>query len=400
VNLAVAALAMVATLPGRTQGLGLITEPLLADLHLDRVVFAQLNLWATLIGAAFCLACGPLIDRFGTRWVQTVVMAMLGAVVMSMSRVNQPRGLLIDLVLTRGLGQSALSVVSLAIVGKWFVRKLPIAMGIFSALIAIGFVAAFPGVLYAVHQSNWRSVWWWMGLILLAVLTPLGWLLVRPTPESIGLAVDGRIARADEPTIQEVGYTLLQALRTAAFWIFALASAMFLLVSSGIQLFNESILRERGFGIETFQLALGIIVLTGLGANFLGGWLTQKWPMGRLMGIAMMLLAASLLALPLARSVGWVIGYAVTMGISSGIVTVVFFTCWGKAVGRRHLGKIQGAAQLLTVLASAAGPLLLAESVRRTGSYAPLMYRLAPLVALLGLACWWAPMPASNTQPD
>ena len=32
-NLAVAALAMVATLPGRTQGLGLITEPLIADLH-------------------------------------------------------------------------------------------------------------------------------------------------------------------------------------------------------------------------------------------------------------------------------------------------------------------------------------------------------------------------------
>src|SRR3712207_6874179 len=41
VNLAVAALAMVGTLPGRTQGLGLITEPLLADLRLDRVTFAD-----------------------------------------------------------------------------------------------------------------------------------------------------------------------------------------------------------------------------------------------------------------------------------------------------------------------------------------------------------------------
>src|ERR1700691_4713931 len=37
VNLAVAALAMVATLPGRTQGLGLITEPLLRDLHVNKV---------------------------------------------------------------------------------------------------------------------------------------------------------------------------------------------------------------------------------------------------------------------------------------------------------------------------------------------------------------------------
>ncbi len=32
VNLAVAALAMVGTFPGRTQGLGLITEPLMRDL--------------------------------------------------------------------------------------------------------------------------------------------------------------------------------------------------------------------------------------------------------------------------------------------------------------------------------------------------------------------------------
>jgi hypothetical protein len=33
----IAALAMVATFPGRTHGLGLVTEPLLRDLHLDRV---------------------------------------------------------------------------------------------------------------------------------------------------------------------------------------------------------------------------------------------------------------------------------------------------------------------------------------------------------------------------
>ena len=51
VVLGVAALAMVGTLPGRTQGLGLITEPLLRDLGLSRVDYAQINLVATLIGA-------------------------------------------------------------------------------------------------------------------------------------------------------------------------------------------------------------------------------------------------------------------------------------------------------------------------------------------------------------
>ena len=36
--------------------------------------------------------------------------------------------------------------------------------------------------------------------------------------------------------------------------------------------------------------------------------------------------------------------YAVLMGISGGIVTVAFFTCWGKVFGRAHLGAIQGVA--------------------------------------------------------
>jgi hypothetical protein len=34
-----AALAMVGTLPGRTQGLGLITESLLRDLHVDQAIY-------------------------------------------------------------------------------------------------------------------------------------------------------------------------------------------------------------------------------------------------------------------------------------------------------------------------------------------------------------------------
>src|ERR1700737_4713787 len=83
---ALAAGAMVGTLPGRTQGLGLITEPLIADLGLDRVTYAQLNFWATILGAGFALGIGRLLDRFGGRIVLTVVAAALGLVVCGMAR--------------------------------------------------------------------------------------------------------------------------------------------------------------------------------------------------------------------------------------------------------------------------------------------------------------------------
>ena len=77
VVLGVAALAMVGTLPGRTQGLGLITEPLIRDLGLSRIVYAQVNLVATLVGALFCIGVGRLIDRLGSRLVLTVTAVAL-----------------------------------------------------------------------------------------------------------------------------------------------------------------------------------------------------------------------------------------------------------------------------------------------------------------------------------
>src|SRR5580658_8674224 len=82
--LVIAALAMIGTLPGRTQGLGLVTESLLRDLHMDRVTYATINLWGTLIGAAFCLPCGRLLDRFGSRIVLTSVTLGLGITVVGM----------------------------------------------------------------------------------------------------------------------------------------------------------------------------------------------------------------------------------------------------------------------------------------------------------------------------
>src|SRR5690349_19777846 len=108
VNLAVAALAMVATLPGRTHGLGMITERLLEDLQIGRVPYASINLWATLLGALFCWPCGILLDRFGTRTLLTGVVLALAAVVLLMSGLSQ--GLAASLAAALGDGPLRLSV--------------------------------------------------------------------------------------------------------------------------------------------------------------------------------------------------------------------------------------------------------------------------------------------------
>ncbi|HKX26155.1 MAG TPA: MFS transporter [Blastocatellia bacterium] len=388
VNLTVAALAMVGTLPGRTQGLGLITEPLLKDLELDRVLFAQINLWATLIGSVLCLGIGRLIDRLGSRIVLTGVSLALGGVVLLMSGVRGALWLALLITLTRGLGQSALSVVSITIVGQWFKRRLNMAMAIYTVVLSVGFMVAFPIVGAAVTNSGWRPTWAGIGGAILFGLAPIGWLLVRRTPEACGLWLDGERPSGEEPETAITGQTLGQALLTPAFWVFALASSVYGLIASGIALFNESILKELGFNASIYYRSLVVTALTALIGNFLGGWLTSRWSLSRLLTLAMSLLAGSLLALPQLRSPWHVAVYAATMGLAGGFVMVIFFSFWSHAYGRAHLGKIQGAAQTLTVLASAVGPLLLAQCVSRTGSYAPIFYLLAVIVGLLGVAAW------------
>src|SRR5262249_48283761 len=85
VNVAVAAVAMSATLPGRTYGLGLIKEPLRADLGIDDLHFNVLNFWAILIGASVVLPVGWLIDRLGARAMLVAVALALGGSVLFMS---------------------------------------------------------------------------------------------------------------------------------------------------------------------------------------------------------------------------------------------------------------------------------------------------------------------------
>ncbi len=383
VNLALAALAMVATLPGRTQGLGLVTEPLLADWGMDRVMFATVNFWATLVGALLCLPVGRLTDRAGPRLVITLVTFALGAAVVAMSRTTSLPVLFVTLTLTRALGQSALSVVSLALVGKWFARRLNLAMGIFAVLVAMGFIGAFPAVGAAVLSHGWRTTWFWVG-IAVAFLGPIAWLLVRDKPTGDDM---------ESLALQPSDLTLGQALRTWAFWLFALASSAFGLVYSGIALFNQSILELRGFPAETYHRTLVVSTMVGLVCNFGAGWLGQKWPMQRLIGIGMAVLAASLAGLPMVRTGLHVDLYAAAMGAAGGIVTVVFFSVWGQMFGRTHLGRIQGCAQAATVVASAVGPLLLAGTLARTGSYDLLFFGLACVVAMLGIASWLVPSP-------
>ncbi len=380
VHVVVASIAMTATLPGRTHGLGLITETLLADFAIDRMTFANLNFAAAILGACFCLPVGWAIDRWGTRPVFAAVTLALGLSVIAISRTGSVAGLMISLLLVRGLGQSSLSLVSVAVVAKWFRGGVGVAMGVFAVLLTFGFIAAVLGVGAMLQADTWRSVWFQMG-VAIAAASPMFWLLVRNEKAIDPLSnIDEQI---DAPENESPSMTLGQAIATPSFWALLIGSALFNFVWSGVTLFNESILATRGVAAEDAVGVLAILTGAGLVANLVGGGLASRQRVMKVFAVGMAFLAAGLASLLLVDGSVGVQLYAVAIGLSGGIVTVVFFAAWRHRFGSAHLGRIQGAGQIATVVASACGPVAMASTAARTGSYDAALLTSAVVAAII-----------------
>jgi MFS family permease len=297
--------------------------------------------------------------------------------------------------LTRGLGQSALSVVSLAMPGKWFRDRLTRAMGVYGLLMSVGFMLAFPAVGALVVARGWRSAWMVVGAALMLGLAPLAWLLVRRDPEAKEVLPDHHHDRATAVTGDA---TLGTALVSPAFWVFGVASSMYGLAASGIGLFNESILAELGFAPELYHQALAVTAISGLLGSIAAGAWADRGSLRRVLVVALLVLTFALGLLPHLQSAAQVLAQAVAMGLSGGFVMVVFFSFFARTYGRAHLGRIQGAVQAMTVVASALGPVALAWCAKITGSYAAAFYALAVTLALLALAAQVVSIPTADAR--
>jgi len=259
-------------------------------------------------------------------------------------------------------------------------------------LLTFGFIAGVLGMGEAIRIWGWRAAWQSLGLSI-AALVPLFWLFTRSTPESCGVAPDARDESESTNQAAEHDFSLREALATPAFWAVAVGSSVFNLVWSGTTLFNESLLAEYRVNQQLAVEVLAILTGVGLIANLAAGALATRQRVAKLLGIGLILLAGGLVALPTIGGAQGARVYAVAMGLSGGIVTVVFFAAWTHLFGTRELGRIQGAAQLATVFASAAGPVVLTEGLAFSGSYTPVMLSLAAGSGVLGLIALVVPMP-------
>jgi MFS family permease len=215
--------------------------------------------------------------------------------------------------------------------------------------------------------------------------------------------LDADPARHDAATPAEDSLTLTRALASPSFWTFSIAISFLGLVLAGTSLFGESIMKERGldasvladYGLQrkVFVNAILIGIPFGLLANLLVGWLATRWPLPRLMALATALFGAALFAFPYLSTEAAIYAYAATLSVAGGGMTVCFYTVYRRGFGPVHLGAIQGAAQMLTVLFSGVGAFVFASTKARTGVYEPLFPIFAAIACGLALLTWAVGMP-------
>jgi len=262
---------------------------------------------------------------------------------------------------------------------------------------AIG-MATFPIMAHTlISHTGWRNAWVVLALVIWVVLMPIV-LLVRRSPESVGLLPDGRPAQqlkeqavdARESAAKEVDFSLSEALRTRAFWLLLLVTSALPLISTGLSFHQISFLTSKGIQTGVATAVFSIIGPSQLLGIFIAGFMADRFPNRYLLVAGQVLLGMAMLWTFLITSSWQAFTYGAILGLSMGFIMNVAAVIWPNYYGRLHLGSIRGVSMASTVAFAALGPLPFGLVYDITGDYSLAILVLLALPVLCAVAAFLA----------
>ncbi|WP_020474277.1 MFS transporter [Zavarzinella formosa] len=394
VNLFAAGVIYVCTNPGRTHGLGVITEPLLKDFEISRATFGQINFWATMVVAALSFGFGTIVDRLGIRRSAWTLTALTAAATALMAIAGGYWTLFAAITLARLFGQGILALVSTGLLGKSFTPgRAPMAAAVYLLLTGALYGAVVQATrvgLIDLHMT-WREIWLCTAAVMAFGALPVSMLLITepkiapPNRTAMSVSLGG-------------DRTMWEAVRSPVFLVYGGYCMVNGISGSGIALFNESLLKDRGFGKEVFFDSLLIGIVSMIVFKFGIAWLCQKWSMGKMLALGMLMTAGALATVQHLETTNDVYLWSVVKALAMAIHVVVYFSIWVYAFGRRDLAQIQGAVHVITITASGVGPLVFGMYRDHFGTYIPLLNCFAWVILALGVLMLFVKVPCAN-QP-
>jgi cyanate permease len=275
-----------------------------------------------------------------------------------------------------------------ASVNNWFVARRTFATAFATLFQMLGLVAIPVIAQFAMNDGGWRAGWIAVGATVLIVGFLPVWLLLVRRPEDLGLAADharpGAPAAAAEPR-----FSRAQALRTRAFWLLSLYTALVYPVQAGVSLHQAAHLIERGLSPIAAATVISVFSAMSAVSGFGLGFLPRRLPLRYAMAGAAVLLAAGCFLLIGVHTVHAAYFAAGLFGLGIGGLMTLLPVAWADYFGRQSFGAIRGVVLSLQTLAQAAGPVVSGAFRDWTGDYAlslTVFGSLATLAVFIALA--------------
>ena len=383
---------MVMTSPAQTTIVSVFIEHFIEDFGISRTLISAMYTGGSLVGSLALPIIGRSIDRHGARVMVAVILGIFGIACVYMGYVQNAVMLAVGFAVLRMFGKGGLELVSQNVVNQWWVRRRGFMMGIFGMVSGLLGMGVFPNLAnWLISSQGWRFTYLVFGTFLLCVVLPVCGLLFRDRPEIFGLRPDNdNNAVGDETADAQVGtleenWTLKEALRTRAFWVFAIGLSLISLLGTGQFFHMISIFADKGLSPGVAAAVFAPVALTVAVVNLAGGVLVDRIEVRYLMALGLLFQVVSLLMALILRSPEMALLYGVVIGITGGLARTVTSVVWAKYFGRLELGSIAGVSSTVVVIGAALGPLPYGIARDLMGNYQGAFAVLAALPLLLAV---------------
>ncbi len=273
-------------------------------------------------------------------------------------------------VLALGSSMFSNSIVGVAII-HWFEKRRARALSALQFGSAIGGLFVFL-VAASIQAFGWRATAVASGIIAILAGWPLARLVRRPhdASETLGeLALAPKGTKSDAPPARE-SFTVVEALRTSAFWLIAFGHAFALLAVSAVNVHAVTHIKE-GLG---YSLSLATLVFTlvtvGQFLGVLTGWaIGDRFVKRKVAAVCMLMHAGGLLMLTYAAGPVVLAISAIVHGIAWGLRGPFMQAIRADYFGRSSIGMIIGLSSAVVVFGNIAGPILAGAFADWTGDY-------------------------------
>ena len=369
----------------------LFVRPLEASFGWGRgQVMAGFTIYYAMVGIASPIV-GRFVDRYGARPVIPVGAVLIGLGFVLVSRMSDLYLFYLGYVII-GTGAAAMGPVPCsAVISNWFKRKRGTAVGVMSAGIGAGGVVVAPFLGYMLSQSDWRTAYLSLAVLVMALAIPLALGLIRTRPSEMGLYPDGAKGPAGDPEDEtrrggeREGSTLKQALRTPTFWLISVSFFCYAFASMGALQASVPFLEDIGYPTATAASALAALGFGSAVGKILFGWLCDKMRPNRAFAIGTAILLAGVLVLLTVRAdspLALIWTYALLLGLGAGAWLPTLSILASTTFGLRHYGAVFGALNLCLSLGTAIGPLFSGMMHDATDSYLATFTIFAVLLAI------------------